>query len=676
MIYKVKMHVAQICLVGLTFLFRATFAFYLPGLAPINYCTEATRKTASCQSNLPLYVNRLDSAKSILSYEYDKFDFCQSNSTAANPVENLGQVLFGERIRLSPYSIKFLEPQSCIPVCTKVYKPSDSVSMAKLQFLKNGILLNYQQHWIVDNLPVTWCLLSEDQKKQLCLPSFPLGCYVSSNGERRDACASFSFDSRLSSGNTAYVFNHVNLTVTYHGSAGSSWGDSLENAGRVISVRAEPMSLAHSAGLASLDCSSASQPALAIPIEKALDKELKITYTYSVNFIRDDKIRWSSRWDYILQSMPHSSIQWFTLINALVIVIFLSGMVAMILLRTLHKDIARYNNNGVGASQQQLEDAAEEFGWKLVHADVFRTPDCPLLLCVLTGSGAQVACMSVITLAFACLGFLSPANRGALMTCAVVLYPLLGSPAGYVSARLYKRFQGVAWKTQVLLTALLCPGLVFGVFFILNLMLWAKGSSAAVPFATIVGLLALWLCVSAVLCRGYFGYKKSVIELPVRVNQIPRQVPRQSLFLRTAPSILAGGILPFGCIFIQLHLIFNSIWGTEVFYMFGFLFLAFLILLITCSETAVLLCYFQLCAENHRWWWRAYLTGGATSIYLLLYSVHYYATKMAVDGAVSACLFFGYTAIIALMCFLLTGSVSFFATFWFVRKIYSVVKVD
>lgn len=38
----------------------------------------------------------------------------------------------------------------------------------------------------------------------------------------------------------------------------------------------------------------------------------------------------------------------------------------------------------------------------------------------------------------ACLGFLSPANRGALMTCAMVLWVLLGTPAGYVSARLYK----------------------------------------------------------------------------------------------------------------------------------------------------------------------------------------------------------------------------------------------
>jgi len=39
---------------------------------------------------------------------------------------------------------------------------------------------------------------------------------------------------------------------------------------------------------------------------------------------------------------------------------------------------------------------------------------------------------------FACLGFLSPANRGSLMTCVLVLYVCLGTPAGYVSARIYK----------------------------------------------------------------------------------------------------------------------------------------------------------------------------------------------------------------------------------------------
>lgn len=48
----------------------------------------------------------------------------------------------------------------------------------------------------------------------------------------------------------------------------------------------------------------------------------------------------------------------------------------------------------------------------------------------------------------ACLGFLSPANRGALMTCAVVLWVLLGTPAGYVSARLYKSKEEITVKSQ------------------------------------------------------------------------------------------------------------------------------------------------------------------------------------------------------------------------------------
>ena len=64
----------------------------------------------------------------------------------------------------------------------------------------------------------------------------------------------------------------------------------------------------------------------------------------------------------------------------------------MILLRTLHKDIARYNQIDSG------EDAQEEFGWKLVHGDVFRPPRKGMLLAVLLGSGTQILCMAAITL--------------------------------------------------------------------------------------------------------------------------------------------------------------------------------------------------------------------------------------------------------------------------------------
>lgn len=44
------------------------------------------------------------------------------------------------------------------------------------------------------------------------------------------------------------------------------------------------------------------------------------------------------------------------------------------------------------------EDAQEEFGWKLVHGDVFRPPRKGMLLSVFLGSGIQVLFMSLVTL--------------------------------------------------------------------------------------------------------------------------------------------------------------------------------------------------------------------------------------------------------------------------------------
>ena len=74
------------------------------------------------------------------------------------------------------------------------------------------------------------------------------------------------------------------------------------------------------------------------------------------------------------------------------IVLFLSGMVAMIMMRTLYQDIARYNQ------LETQEESQEETGWKLVHADIFRPPSNPGLLCVYVGSGAQFLGMTIVTI--------------------------------------------------------------------------------------------------------------------------------------------------------------------------------------------------------------------------------------------------------------------------------------
>ncbi|KJH44154.1 endomembrane protein 70 [Dictyocaulus viviparus] len=428
-------------------LYTICTAFYLPGLAPVNFC-EAPKQKPTCPSDVMLYVNHLDSDQSVIPYEY---------------------------------------------------------------------------HRIVDNMPVTFCF-NNQQDVKVCTTGFPMGCYVDANGQPRDACV---IDPRFNQPDSFYIFNHVDITIEYRDmTRDQNFLDGEQVGGRIIHILVKPRSINHPSP-DKLDCSEAAPP-LSI---KTTQNVANITYSYTVQWVKTD-VKWSSRWDYILDSIPHSNIQWFSIMNSLVIVLFLSGMVGMILMRTLHRDIARYNQ------LDNEDDAQEEFGWKLVHGDVFRPPRNAMMLSVFIGAGCQTLLMVSITLVFACLGFLSPANRGALITFALVFYVFFGIIAGYVAARLYK------------------------IFFFTNLLLWAKGSSAAVPFGTLIALLSLWLFISTPMTfiGAFFGFKKKPIEAPVRTNQIPRQVPEQSLYTKPLPGMIMGGILPFGCIFIQLFFILNSIW--------------------------------------------------------------------------------------------------------------------
>ena len=47
----------------------------------------------------------------------------------------------------------------------------------------------------------------------------------------------------------------------------------------------------------------------------------------------------------------------------------------------------------------------------------------------------------------------------------------------------------------------------------------------------------------------------------------------------------------------ELFFILSAIWENQFYYLFGFLFLVFIILIISCSEVAIVMTYFQLCGE-------------------------------------------------------------------------------
>lgn len=64
----------------------------------------------------------------------------------------------------------------------------------------------------------------------------------------------------------------------------------------------------------------------------------------------------------------------------------------MIMVRTLRRDIAKYN------ADESYDETIEETGWKLVHGDVFRPPKNSRLFAAFVGTGIQIFWMSFITI--------------------------------------------------------------------------------------------------------------------------------------------------------------------------------------------------------------------------------------------------------------------------------------
>lgn len=628
--------------------FAIANAFYLPGVAPTDYDKE---------EKVPLLVNSLtptyysadqvatvhtnDNKQiytygSIISYDYyfAPFKFCRPKDGPKKQSESLGSILFGDRIFDSPFELFMLKNETCKRLCDSTYTPRDAT------FVERRMMQDYNHNWLIDGLPAAYELTDPDSDTEFYSAGFPLASFDNNNGE-------FGLN------------NHFDITVEYHTTRQGKY----RVVGVIVDAQSRNNHFDNEEG--EVNC-YASQDFVVLDDEH----DTQVSFTYSVSWVYSET-SWATRWDKYLHVFD-PKIHWFSLINSVIIVIFLTAMVSTIFLRALHKDIARYNEIDLS------EDIHEDSGWKLIHGDVFRAPKNRMLLSVLLGSGTQLFAMLGLTLLFALLGFLSPSNRGALSTMMILFFTLFGFVGGYVSAKTYKTWGGESWKLNLILTPLLVPGIIFAFFVGLNFFLIFASSSGAVPLGTMIALVAIWFAISVPLSAfgSFLGFKNEGYSFPVRTNQIPRQIPPQPTYLKLIPSVLLAGILPFGAIFVELYFILNSIWFHKLYYMFGFLFLCYGLMVITSAAVTILMTYFMLTSENYHWQWRSFFLSGSPSFYIFVHSIVIWMSKLSLGGFTSNVLYLGYSLLISLIFFILTGSIGFIATFFFVRRIYSSIKID
>ncbi|XP_065013194.1 transmembrane 9 superfamily member 2-like [Musa acuminata AAA Group] len=405
------------------------------------------------------------------------------------------------------------------------------------------------------------------------------------------------------------------------------------------------------------------------------DKDIEAEFLYSVKW-KETTMPFEKRMEKYSQSssLPHHlEIHWFSIINSCVTVLLLTGFLATILMRVLKNDFVKYADDEESAEDQ------EETGWKYIHGDVFRFPKNKSLLAASLGSGTQLFALTIFIFVLALVGVFYPYNRGALFTALVVIYALTSGIAGFTATSFYFQLEGTNWVRNLLLTGCLFCGPLFLTFCFLNTVAVVYSATAALPFGTIVVIVLIWtLVTSPLLVLGGIAGKnnKAEFQAPCRTTKFPREIPPLPWFRRTIPQMVMAGFLPFSAIYIELYYIFASVWGYRIYVIYGILFVVFIILLVVAAFVTVALTYFQLAAEDHEWWWRSFLCGGSTGLFVYGYCLYYYFTRSDMSGFMQTSFFFGYMACICYGFFLLLGTVGFCAALFFVRHIYRSIKCE
>jgi transmembrane 9 superfamily member 2/4 len=618
-----------------------------PGVSPEEYQDN---------EDMVIYADLVESKKTQVPFEFYDLPTCPPPNLKVKKVrKNLGARLQGHKITAAPFSLKVKQNIGCTPLCLV------TLGGKKLRWIRKLVERQYRIQLTLDQLPV----LMRSKELNYAVRGYPVGFKAppSYTGLKNDEF---------------YLYNHLKFTITYN-------EDPSVNGIQITGFDVHPVSIAHkiqgelTPATMVQTCNAAgalevvNSPGSYLALRTGGSGEaVNVLYSYEVNWVASE-LPWSDRWDVYLIGSPDDDIHYFAIVNSLMIVLFLTGAIATIMIRTLRKDIAGYNE------MQTLEEAQEETGWKLVHGDVFRPPEfSPMLFSVLVGTGGQIGCAFFFSMVCAIMKFLNPLKKGQTLTSILVLYVLSGSVAGYISARMYKFCDGKAWKLNTIYTAVGLPGVLVSMFMVLNVFLSIAGAATAVSFLTIIAIFALWCCVCTplVFIGAYAGLRADKIEVPTKTNQIARVVPELPWHVNPIVTIVLGGILPFGSVCIELAFIMSAMWLHQIYYVMGFLLAVLMILSATCAEVAIVMSYLQLCSEDHRWWWKSYWNCASAGGYLFLYSLWFLSSRLDLVGILPVAVYLTYMTMISICFGVFCGSIGVLASFWFNRTIYGAVKVD
>ncbi|SCU97927.1 LADA_0H09362g1_1 [Lachancea dasiensis] len=512
-----------------------------------------------------LLVNKVESDQTQFPYAYYDLPFICPPSENKKPLHlSLDEVVRGDRKWQSDYNLKFGVDLECERLCDRKTQPQALKEADRL------IRQAYMAHWIVDrDMPAATTFVKARDGKKFYTAGFPIGAVDSDTGK-------------------AYLNNHVTLVIRYY--------TSDINKHTIVGFEVYPKSVSD------YHCPGSSKDYERYELNVDEEETTFIPFTYSVYWREEFHNDWSHRWNFFMsEEMPGSSrssrsFHWISLANNIFIVGMMSFVVTMVFMKS----------RGDGPV------AFLASSWSTEHTN-FLTQ-----LNLVTAMGIQFLFAVLGSLIITCAFNRFQEIRRWVLTTAIVCF-IFGAYASSALGTLLAPGQRVGIFFSIACGCAL-PGLTLLVVLSLNSIVWAKESTNALPFGTIILLMASYFVICGPLSvLGALSARRIKADHKLKLDDAsplsflltslrdsartdteftsPAKLPKyiQSPTLLT----LTSGAAPFVVIFVELLFVYKSLWlRKSSFYIFyGFLLVNIILLCVVVAEVALIVCY-QLLQYN------------------------------------------------------------------------------
>jgi transmembrane 9 superfamily protein 3 len=317
-------------------------------------------------------------------------------------------------------------------------------------------------------------------------------------------------------------------------------------------------------------------------------------------------------------------------------------------------------------------------GWKMLHGDVFRTPPRSFLFSLLVGGGCAVICVCLTFALFASLSSLDK-PRHYFVILGLILWVLAAFIGGLGAVSCGNSFGEGKWLRLALGSVLAVGAPIFCIVFLISLH-GATAESLAVVSPVAVCALALIIVLPAEFlsgCGGFLARKYRLFAtLPVNLSLVPRLIPTLPFFLKFPFVSISIGFFNVSSISTELLLLLTAFWKRELFTAFQMLLAALALLFALSAGFAVIAVYLRLQHESYHWHWFAFASPAVTGIFVLLFGVYFRAISNIPSDAFTTTLFAGMSILMALIIALFCGTAGVIGANWFVRLIFSNLKLE